>query len=165
MRVTPVLAFVAVFALGGCIFDSLSSSTRLTETVYSLNDETRWGRVDLASQRVAPAYRPMFIESHREWGHDVQIADTDPTNVVIADGEDSATATITVSWYDERTMNLYSSVVAQHFVRIDSEYYLDEERVVAGEERLLTFPEMTVEEDPPTSAGGEDADDGPIAAR
>ena len=45
------------------------------------NDELRFGRNDLAVQRVAGAYRGAFIGGHYRWGREIQIADVEIVNV------------------------------------------------------------------------------------
>ena len=146
MRLTAGVA-VLVIGLSGCIFQNLSPTRRLTDQVYALNDETRWGRVDLASQRVAPEYRVAFLQTHRSWGRDIQIADTDLTNVVMAPDSDSATSLIAVSWYDQRTMTLHGSVLEQQWKRLEDHYVLETERVIDGDESLLTPPETEEDDD------------------
>lgn len=160
MHRASVLVAVLVLGLAGCIFDHMSPQTILTNQVYAFNDETRWARIDLAATRVAPDYRPTFLTSHAAWGTDIQIADTDLTNVTFGEGQERAVSTVAVSWYDQRTLDVRASVLAQHWVRQDTGYVLEREEIVGGDETLLALPEEdaeapaeTPEPAPPTSGG------------
>lgn len=161
MRRITWLVAAACLALGGCLFQHFSPAQKLTDQAHALNDETRWARIDLATQRVAPEYRAAFLASHRAWGHEVQIADADMTNVVLDGDEEGATSVVTVSWYDRATMEVRSTTVRQHWVHRDGGFLLDDERVVGGDEALLASPE-------PDRGSPEDAsngDDDALAAR
>ena len=136
------------------MFQNLTPTRQLTEQVYALNDETRWARIDLAADRVAPVYRPRFATTHARWGREIQIADTDLTHVQLAADEETATSLVAVSWYDNATMIVRASVLRQHWVKIDGGYLLDGEEVVEGDETLLHRPEPEPE-----------ADDGAVASR
>jgi hypothetical protein len=163
MRRLPWLAAVASLALGGCIFQHFTPIQKLTDQAYALNDEARWARIDLATQRVAPEYRATFLATHREWGGEIQIADADMTNVVLGDEEQGATSVVTVSWYDRATMQVRSTTLRQHWVQRGGGFLLDEEQVVGGDEGLLHRPQADTEEarEPVESRESE----GPLAAR
>ena len=141
MRRIPWLVAAACLAYGGCIFQQFSATQQLTEQVYAFNDETRWARVDLAADRVAPAYRARFAVTHAQWGSRVQIADTDLTRVQLAEDEETASSIVSVSWYDSDTMIVRGSVLRQHWVSTDNGYLLDGEEIVGGDETLLHRPE------------------------
>lgn len=155
-----LLCLVLAISLSGCIFQHLSPTRKLTDQVYALNDEARWTRIDLATERVAPRYRETFLVSHRMWGHDIQIADSDTTNVHIADDLQTATSLVTISWYDQRTLELRASVLRQHWESTGDGYVLDGETVIGGDPDLLDLPEEDAEE-----GDSEAEDEGAIAAR
>ena len=143
--VLSLLSIVIAASQSGCMFQSLTPIRQLTDQVRDLNDETRWARVDLAAQRVHPEYRADFLLRHRLWGHDVQIADTEATNIQISEDDETATATVSVSWYDQRTMLVFSSVIAQTYRKTDTGYMLNGERIVSGDLRLLEDPDEVAE--------------------
>lgn len=146
MRATLVVLLFGLTA-SGCLLQNLGAERQLTDQVYALNDEIRWARIDLATERVAPEFRPTFLQLHRAWGHDIQIADSDCTHVQISEDSESATSLVTLSWYDQRTMELYTSVIRQRWIKTDSGFLLDEEIVVGGEERILEAPLTEGDED------------------
>ena len=139
----------------GCIFQHLTPERQLTDQAYAYNDEVRWARIDLAAQRVHPEYRATFLASHAAWGGDVQIADADMTNVTFNDGQSEATTLVRFAWYDQRTMEVTGTVIAQHWRMTESGFLLDRERIVGGDETLLVLPEDGGEaEAPAPTAGG-----------
>lgn len=132
------------------MFQSLAPTQQLTEQVYAFNDETRWARIDLAADRVAPAYRQTFAVSHAGWGSDIQIADTDLTHVQLAEDQQSASSLVSVSWYDNATMIVRASVLRQHWVHTEGGFLLDGEEIVGGDETLLRLPSREDGEPEPT---------------
>ena len=128
------LAIFFALALSGCLFQSFAPTEILRDQVHSLNDETRWGRVDLASERVAPRFRSHFVESRASWGADVRIADTELNQLTLAPDMMSATSTVEITWYDQRTMEVSSTVLRQHWVKTDDHFLLDRESVLSGDE-------------------------------
>jgi hypothetical protein len=171
----PVLATIALGAwvLSGCmLIDSISPQVRLGDQVHQLNDEVRWGRVDLAAQRVAPTHRRAFIRAHRAWGSMVHVADADVTNMDLGLPDGRAASFVTYSWFDERTMELQSTTVRQLWVGEGEGYVLVGEEVIGGDETLL--PGMPVVEgvsdameDDGTMTSGDDlamleAEDAPV---
>lgn len=140
MRQLPWIVPAAGLVLGGCLFQHFSPAQQLTEQAYALNDEARWARIDLASERVAPRYRAAFLSSHREWGARIQIADADMTNVVLGE-DDTATSLVRVSWYDVTTMEAHATTLRQRWIKTDGGYLLDGEEVIGGDEALLQLPD------------------------
>lgn len=136
MRARHLLPLLGLL-LSGCLLQNLAPERQLQDQVYQLNDETRWGRIDLASQRVHGDYRARFLLAHRAWGHDIAIADVDPTNIQI-DGEgDLARSLVTVTWYDQNTLYLDRTVITQEWQRTDNGYQLHAETIIGGNEGLL----------------------------
>ncbi len=134
---------LVVGGLGGCTLLEMSApETRLSDVVYQLNDEARWGRVDLAAQRVAPEWRARFLAQHRRWGRDVRVADADVTNMELGLPDDRAASVVTYSWIDERTMELSSTTVRQIWESNGEGFRLVREEIAGGDPALLVRPEM-----------------------
>lgn len=129
---------LAACALPGCmLIDSISPQVRLGDQVHQLNDEIRWGRVDLAAQRVAASHRRQFVQSHRGWGANIHVADADVTNMDLGLPDGRAASYVTYSWFDERAMELQSTTVRQLWVGEGEGYVLVGEEVIGGEASLL----------------------------
>jgi hypothetical protein len=151
-----LFSVLVVAGAGGCLFQNISPTEQLNDQVYSLNEEARWGRLDLAVRRVSPTYQGTFMTSRRSWGRRVAIADVEVSAIVITPGSDEATSSVELSWYDQQTMELRSTVIRQRWARSTSGYLLDEETVTGGDEELLELPDDDDEAatDEETTAGG-----------
>ncbi len=136
-----MLTALLATGLSGCLFQNIAPTEQLTDQVYSLNEEARWGRLDLAVRRVSPTYRPTFMTSRRAWGRRISIADTEVSALAVEPGSDEATSSVEISWYDLQSMELRSTVVRQRWAKSSSGYQLDEETVIGGDETLLDLPD------------------------
>ncbi len=139
MRARLISGLVIVF-LGGCtLMQNLRPENRLADIVYQFNDETRWHRIDLASQRCANSYRLPFVRSHARWGHDVAIGDAEVTNLALGQGTNGADAQslVTYQWIDNETMELHTTTVRQDWHGQGEGYQLIAEVVVSGEFRIF----------------------------
>lgn len=145
------MRIAVLLVLGGCVFNSVSAEERLRDSVVGLNDETRWNRLDLAAQRVAPAFIGRFRATHHSWHRELQIADSEIVNVEIGEGREEATSFVTVRWYDQRTMLLSETTLKQKWRRALNGFVMIDEDVADGNPRLLELPEAfrTEPEDEP----------------
>ena len=135
-----LLPAVLVLVLGGCtLMQNLRPENRLADIVYQFNDEARWGRIDLASQRCAGTYRQPFVHSHARWGHDVAIGDAEVTNLAMGTGVAGADAQslVTYQWIDNATMELHTTTVRQDWQGQGEGFQLVHEVVVNGEFELF----------------------------
>lgn len=159
MRVPPlfrVLGPLALLALAqGCIFNNVSTEETLRDAVVGLNDEVRWNRMDLATQRVAPAFRTAFSLTHHDWHEGMQIADSEIVHVQVGEDKEDAKAFIKVRWYDQRTMLVSETTLEQKWKKAGRNFVLIAEEVRAGDPRLIQLPEGVTLDD-----GDEDDEDG-----
>lgn len=139
------LTLVFGFLLGSCFLQNQSAIARLGDSVHGLADETRWGRTELAVDRVAPDYREAFLQSHRRWGRDFQIADHDIQRMLIDGETDNATVVVTVSWYDMRSMEANLTTIEQKWVAVGRTFILNSEQVLEGNPILIATPRPTGE--------------------
>jgi hypothetical protein len=141
MRALPLMP---ALLLVGCTLGSLSPAGRLNDTVHALNDMTRWTRLDLAAQGVAPQYRRAFRHRRQDWGRDLRVASTDVVDIAMTD--DRAVSIVALEWWDYRTMEVYGSTLRQEWEATDDGFLLTDETVVEGEERLFAeLPEGMAE--------------------
>ena len=163
LRPLPLLAFVLA---SGCIFQNVGSEEKLRDAVMGYNDETRWNRMDLAQQRVVPTRRGEFRLRHHRWGREFQIADMDILDVQVS-GEDqeNAISIVQIRWYDQRTMLIADTIVAQEWERVTGGYILVDEQVRDGNPTLFEIPEnLRPGPDAEDEAEGESAADTEIEA-
>jgi hypothetical protein len=157
-----LIPLVFGLVLSGCFLQNMQATERLQDQVYALNDETRWGRIDLAAQRTTPEYRTDFLISHRGWGNDVQISDAEVTNLTLATDSESAAALVTVSWYDMHTMEAHTTTLRQRWTKSSGPYVLAGEELLGGETSLFAAaPEEAEEEETEEEEEGVS----PLAAR
>ena len=136
-------ALLVTLLTSGCLLANMTPEVKLRDAVVGYNDECRWNRLDLAVQRVSPAERVDFYASHHQWGNDIKIADSDVV-AVHTSGEDqeNALSLVVVQWYNERTMLLASTTLAQSWDgNLAAGYVLIKEEVHSGDPRLLEPPE------------------------
>lgn len=138
---------LSLVLLGGCLMQNIAPSERLRDAVVGLNDEARWSRMDLATMRVAPAFRSAWARSHRDWGRNVQIGDVELLDVRIDDATGDAVSLVAVSWYSYDTMTLQRTVLRQEWESAGREYVLANEVVIEGSAALLAA-EPEPERDP-----------------
>jgi hypothetical protein len=69
-----VLAGVLAAALAGCM-GAMTPRGKLDDAVQEVNMAVRFGRSDIAAERVLPAARPAFLKRHKAWGGDVRVVD------------------------------------------------------------------------------------------
>ena len=134
------------------MFTGVSAEERLRDAVVGINDEMRWNRLDLATQRVAPPYRGYYRLSHHSWHRDFQIADTEIIHVEIGEERATATSMVAVRWYDQRTMLLAETTLRQKWTKVTGGYVLINEEVASGNERLLAIPEELLDMEGSTEA-------------
>ena len=134
------LVLLVPLLISGCFLRNQSSMTRLSDSVNGLSDETRWGRSELAADRVAPSFRVAFNDAHHRWGRDIQIADCDIDRMQLAPDSDSASVVIVISWYDMHTMELNSTRVRQSWKKKGNFFTLQSEEVIEGNAALLPYP-------------------------
>jgi hypothetical protein len=135
------LALVAALAAPACSLTHQGRMNALSDAVHDMVDETRWGRADLAADRVAPAFRARFVRAHAGWGERIEIADLDVGAMRMARDEESATAVLTVQWYALDTMDLATTRVRQRWTRNGNHFVLAGETILAGDPRLLDLAE------------------------
>ncbi len=136
-RVLLTLVLASMLCSAGCLLQGQGRTAALTDAVHDMMDETRWGRAELAADRVAPAFRARFVQAHARWGQGIEIADLDVSMLRMAQDEESATAILTVNWYSLDTMELSTTRVRQRWEQSGNSFVLARESVVSGDARLL----------------------------
>ena len=144
-----IAALLALVLTAGCSAHA-TSRKKLAEAVNTVNDAARWGRVGTLTAAIEPQYWPRFLESRRDWGDTIQLADAEVLEVQMASGEQGAVAVITYSWYELSTMTLHTTVVQQRWQRVEDDFMLSDEQVVKGDAGLFA---RAIDQD----AGGETA--------
>lgn len=124
----------------GCLFNNLSPTEKLNDSIRGMNDAARWGRIDLALQYVEPVFRERFLRTHHGWGRNIEVADSELLRIEMAPDEKAAVALVGFSWYRLDSMTLHSTVLRQVWKERDGHYVMGSEDVFEGDAKLLAAP-------------------------
>ncbi len=138
--------FLWVLFCGGCTLANLTPQARFAESTNTLNDSTRWGRVDAALTQVSPKYVDKFSARHAEWGGTISIADYDIVNMQIAEDRKGAMSEVALSWYMTGGVILHQSTITQRWATEGGKFRLVDEVVRAGDPRVFVAEEDTTAE-------------------
>lgn len=143
----PRASMLAPLVLAGCM-GSMSPAMKLDDAVKETNDAARFGRTDLAVERVMPEGRSAYVKRHRSWGGDVRIVDVEYGGVErMSEGE--AVILVGFGWFRPTEGVLRNTMVRQTWKNDRGRgpwYLLDEERVggdpgLLGEQVTVLKPE------------------------
>ncbi len=107
--------FGPAIALGATLVACMSPMTpaaKLNETVQETNMALRFGRNDLAMERVFADARTQFIKAHKSWGTNVQIVDMELGGLEKM-GEKEAIVLVGFSWFRPSEGRLRNTIVRQ----------------------------------------------------
>lgn len=142
----PLALVASLSAMAGfgsaCRNRAQTASENLRDAVVGYNDALRFGRTDLALERVAPTLRTQFVGSHYRWGRALEITDYEVVNVEAAGAElEHAASYVTYGWVERGSVYVRETLVRQEWRKEGSQYVLIDERVVDGDAALLAIPE------------------------
>jgi hypothetical protein len=125
--------------LTGCPFGHQSPPVRAQEAATELNVNTRFGRMELAAERVAPAAREAFFERRRSWGSTVRVADYELAGFQMK-GEADAEMMVRVAWYRIDQGDLKVTMLKQKWHDFRGDWKLVEEGRADGDLGLIGEP-------------------------
>lgn len=135
--ITAVAFSISVCTASACFLANLGSDKKIGDAVENLNKQTRWGRMNDAALMVLPEYRNTFLNQHRLWGTDIQLADSEIVNIQLASDSQAASAFVMYSWYAMTDMTLHETTLRQHWEAKNNGFALSAETVVRGDPSLL----------------------------
>lgn len=127
----------ALALLLGCTLQNLSPQARLQESVYTLNDASRWNQLEAATRNVSPSYQPRFRVRRKNWGETVNVAEVDMVFMELAENKESAVSEITLSWTDASGVYLHRSSVTQKWANEHGAFRLVDESIKKGDAGLF----------------------------
>jgi hypothetical protein len=142
MRSFPLgsAAFVPLaLVLLGCPVSHQSPPARAQEAATELNTNTRFGRMELAAEKVAPKARDVFLERRRAWGAAVRVADYELAGFRMK-GDDDAEMFVKVAWYRIAEGDLHVTTLKQEWHAFKGDWRLVEEKRSDGDVGLLGEP-------------------------
>jgi len=129
--------------LAGCPAP-LSRGARAQDAVQELNLHTRFGRLQVAMERVAPEERDRFFKRHAQWGGRVRIADHEIYGMKLT-GDDTADVAVRYAWYRPDQQELKQTTIRQKWRDKRGDWQLVSEDRAEGDAGLIG-------DDPPPSA-------------
>lgn len=165
----------SALVLLGCPVGHQSPPARAQEAATELNLNTRFGRMELASEKVAPAARDAFVSRRKAWGAGVRVADYELAGLKMK-GETDAEMLVKVAWYRIDQGDLRTTVLKQSWHDFKGDWKLvDESRAegdvgligeamppadpAKGPARASQFPTIRLGQGAPESAPSDDAAD------
>jgi hypothetical protein len=136
----PLCSVLLLLPLSACFLANAGADKKISDAVYRINTHTRWGRIQDAALMVQPDYRELFLNRHRQWGREIQVADTEVVNIHLAGDAEHADAFVSYSWYATADMTLHETTLRQQWVSIRNTFALSSEAVVRGDPKLLATP-------------------------
>lgn len=140
LKTACITAFVTaglcvIFA--GCA--GQSKMGKLQQAASDLNTATRFGRMDVASELVAPKDLQPFAIRHAAWGNAVRIVDLEHQSIQLA-GENEAVVHVVVGWQHPDDAILRVTQLAQRWSFDRGGWRLNGEQRVAGDVGLIGEP-------------------------
>ena len=132
-----VLAFASSLFLFGCPHQS--GPARAQEAATELNVNTRFGRMELAAERVAPAAREAFLARRKAWGGNVRVADYEVASFRM-NGESDAEMLVKVAWYRVDEGDLHVTMLKQKWHDFRGDWRLVDEHRAEGAVGLIGEP-------------------------
>ena len=144
------LASLRIFAaaplalfLAACPGFHQSPGVRLQEAATELNVNTRFGRMEMATESVAPTARDAFMQRRRAWGNDVRVADYELAGVHVKESETEAETFVQVAWYRIDQGDLHNTTLKQSWRSFKGDWKLVDETRKEGDAGLLNEPGTT----------------------
>jgi hypothetical protein len=141
----PRFLMIALLALSsliaGCTLTQLSPSARLSESVYQLNDMSRWGQVDMAVAAVSAKYKTLFRARRKEWGENIAIAEVELLFQQMAPDKESGVSEVAMSWTEANGVILRKSYITQRWANERGTFRLVEEAIKKGDPSLFAAAE------------------------
>lgn len=131
------IALTLSSVLLGCTLSQLTPSARLSESVYQLNDMSRWGQLDMAVQAVSPKYKDKFRSRHRDWGEGISIAEVELLYQQMAPDKESGVSEIALSWTEANGVMLRKSYITQRWANEKGSFRLVDEVIKKGDPHLF----------------------------
>jgi hypothetical protein len=129
-------ASLASLALFGCPAMQQTPGVKAQEAANELNVNTRFGRMELAAEKVAPKAKDAFFQARKGWGGRVRVADVELAGMKMK-GESDAEMLVKVAWYLVDEGDLHVTTVRQSWHDFKGDWKLVEEVRTDGEVGLL----------------------------
>lgn len=130
-----------------------SGPARAQEAASDLNLNTRFGRMEIANEFVAPSAREQFAEHHKAWGSRIRVADYEMAGLKMK-GSSDAEVFVRVAWFRVDEGDLRATTLKQSWHESKGDWQLTDEAHVEGDVGLLGEPMPEREKAPPGAQRG-----------
>lgn len=134
--VAASLVSASSLALLGCPAMQQTPGVKAQEAANELNVNTRFGRMELAAEKVAPKARDAFFQARKGWGGRLRVADVELAGLKLKN-ESDAEVFVKVAWYVVDEGDLHVTTVRQSWHDFKGDWKLVEEVRTDGEVGLL----------------------------
>jgi hypothetical protein len=128
----------------------LSRGARAQEAAHELNLNARFGRTELALERVADKERDAYLRRHAAWGGAIRIADAELAGMRMKD-DLHMQVDVRVAWYRMADQELRATTVRQTYQDHRGTWLLVGEERIDGDAGLLGDT-VVVDKPPPVRA-------------
>jgi hypothetical protein len=129
----PFATFAIVLASCG---GALTPARRVQDASHELSSSIRFGRMDLALERVGRAERERFAKRHAQWGTGIRILDCEVVGIAIRE-KDRADVSVAVGWQRVTESELRSTQIVQKWKDQNGNWVLEGEERTGGDFGLL----------------------------
>lgn len=127
---------LACLGLFGCPAIHQTPGARAQEAANDLNVNARFGRMEIASEKVAPPAKDAFFERRRAWGGRIRVADYELAGMKMK-GETDAEMFVKVAWYLVDEGDLHVTTLKQSWHDFKGDWKLTDEARTDGDAGLL----------------------------
>ena len=135
------IAFVLVNCLALACGATAPNTARARDSIREFNTQTRFGRIEIAAENVAPEYQHDYAEHRRQWNALYHVTDVTLAELKEAprvSGKPSQLIAIAqVAWYRSDVGEVDGTSVSQTWTARGASYFLTEEHVVGGNPALF----------------------------
>lgn len=125
-----LLASFSLVAIG-CMMPPQGAAL-VQQTAQQFNFDTRFGRMEMAVEQIAPKYSSDFAKKHRFWGSSIHVTDAETTGMKMK-GPQDADVGVRIGWYRIDEGDLHTTLVKQHWHLYPSGWLLDAEDRTDGD--------------------------------
>jgi hypothetical protein len=141
---------VCVLATAACAAP-ITPGQKARDAAQEYASAVRFGRIEMAAERVSRAYRGQFTVQHSAWGSSIRVLDCELTGLALPD-RDHAEAVLSVTWQRVDEAETRTTRLAQHWRERSGSWTLEGEERTAGDVGLLAEPNVLVAR--PARVGG-----------
>lgn len=141
----PRVFCFATIALQAACITPMSPRAKLDDAVQEMNMAARFGRTDVAMERVSAGTRDDFIKRHKLWGSELRVVDVEFGGLEKM-AESEASVMVNFSWFRPRDGVLRMTTVRQTWVNDHGTgpWHLSAEERASGDVGLLGEPPVVV---------------------